>query len=454
MICPQCAHENRVDHKCSGECGTKLPPQPFLVNDYFQDRREAQVIDASPMVKEASQRGNGTNSGATRSREAFLQRSDRQIEDPPTYDLSDRRLQKRADPLEEHGPAVTRTGPTHYSGGISGPSFLGLSDEPSQSKGFVYDDSAQPSEEDYDASYLLEETPRGTSWKAYALLLIIMIFGGLGYLQWKSQIMRPPSRDVSNVLSNNGEAIPEGGIPDFAKEKAKQDEEQQKKKNAQAAANTTAPSTAGNPTNQDNQSASTNPEPNTNPENTNPEKIPGANAQTSQSPGVTAKSNGPRPQEGVTVSTDGKHSDADSADNGKPESDANDADTTNQPATRKSQSASKTQAEDTPQSLGAKDPLLIRAQKFLHGRGVRQDCNMGLNLLRRSAETNPKARIQMGALYMTGHCVTQDRVSAYKWFSQALAQEPNNEYIERNRASLWASMTPAERNRVRQADFY
>lgn len=451
MICPQCAHENPDDHKFCGECGTKMPPQPFLVNDYFQDRREAHAIDASPMVKEASQRGNGTNSGATRSREAFLQRSDRQIEDPPTYEPPDRRVQKRADPVEEHGPAVTRTGPTHYSGGISGPSFLGLSDEPSQSKGFVYDDSAQPSDEDYDASYLLEETPRGTSWKAYALLLIIMIFGGLGYLQWKSQIMRPPARDVSNVLSNNGEAIPEGGIPDFAKEKAKQDQEQQKQKNAQAAdaANTTAPSAVGNPTNQDNQSASSIPKP-----DANAEKTTGANVQTQQAAGVTVASNGPRPQEGVTVKSHGKHSEADSADDSKPESDDNDANAPDRPVTRKSQSSTKTQAEDTPQSLGARDPLLIRAQKFLHGRGVPQSCSMGLNLLRQSAQNNSKAQIQMGALYMTGHCVTQDRVSAYKWFSQALAQEPNNQYIERNRASLWASMTPAERNRVRQADFY
>ena len=179
----------------------------------------------------------------------------------------------------------------------------------------------------------------------------------------------------------------------------------------------------------------------------------GANAQTSQSAGVTVTSNGPRPQEGVTVSTDGKHSEADSADDGKPESDSADADAP-APSAIKSRSAAKPPAEEAPQSLGAKDPLLIRAQRFLHGRGVPQDCNTGLNLLRKSAETNSKAQIQMGALYTIGHCVTQDRVFAYKWFSQALALEPNNQYVERNRASLCASMTPEERNRVRQANFY
>ncbi|HEX7961723.1 MAG TPA: hypothetical protein VF493_17510 [Terriglobales bacterium] len=451
-----------------------MPTQPFLLNDYFQDRRQAHVIDASPMMKEAAQRGNGTNSGATRLREGFPQGSDRQIDDLHTYDPSEEPVQNRVDPLEEqHPPVVKRAGSTHYSGGISGPSFLGLSDEPSQSTGFVYDDdSAHAPEDDYDASYLLEETPRGTSWKAYALLLIVMIFGGLGYLQWKYQTMRPLSRDLSNVLGNNGEAIPEGGIPDFAKEKARQDQEQQKQKDAQAAdaANTAANSDTASSANQDDKPATTNPDSNTNQEKTaganaqpaNAQSPQGANAQTSQaanaqsgqSPGVSVTSNGPRPQEGVTVKTDGKHSDADTADDEKPESDATNADTPDQPVTRKSQSHTKSQADDAPQSLGAKDPLLIRAQKFLHGTGVPQNCNTGLNLLRQSAETNSKAQIQMGALYMTGHCVTQDRVSAYKWFSQALAQEPNNQYIERNRASLWASMTSEERKRIRQADFY
>src|SRR5262249_42743650 len=345
-------------------------------------------------------------------------------------------------------------------GGISGPSFLGLGSDPPEGTGFIYDnDSPENSEEAYDASYLLDETPRGTSWKAYALLLIIMIFGGLGYLQWKSQIMRPPATDVSNVLNKNGDVIPEGGIPDFAKEKAKQDQERlQKQNNSDTAANANpvgsnapnADSTAANPA-VPNQPAGTSAN-----ETAGPEKgtADNANAQTSQA-GVTVKSNGPHPQEGATVSTDSKQSKADN-EGAKPESDETDADADvpHQSATTKAERSAKTNSEEPPQSLGAKDPLLIRAQKFLHGRGVPQDCRTGLNLLRQSAATNPKAQIQMGALYMTGHCVTQDRVSAYKWFSQALAQEPNNQYIERNRASLWASMTPAERHRVRQADFY
>jgi Double zinc ribbon len=447
MICPQCAHENPEDHKFCGECGAKLPPRPFVVNDYFQDRRQTHVAEASPMMKDAAERGNGLNSTVTRSRETFSPRSDREFEDTSIHESPAQ--QERLDRFEEQrAQTVSRTGPTHYSGGISGPSFLGLGSDPSEGKGFIYDDdSPETSEEGYDSSYLLEETPRGTSWKAYALLLILMIFGGLGYLQWKSQLMRPPSVDVGNVLSKNGDTIPEGGIPDFAKEKEKHEQDRQKQNNEQGTAgtnvNATNPDSSKNSAAPDTQSANANAVAPTPPEKNGTD---GANAATSPA-GVTVQSSGPRPQEGVTVTSDGKQSSADNEDDAKPESD--DADAPDQPVTSKTQRATKAPVEEAPQSLGAKDPLLIRAQKFLHGRGVPQDCRTGLNLLRQSAETNPKAQIQMGALYMTGNCVTQDRVSAYKWFSQALAHEPNNSYIERNRASLWANMTPEERNRVR-----
>src|SRR5881394_2092182 len=267
MICPQCAHENPEDHKFCGECGTKLPPRPFVVNDYFQDRRQTQVVEANPMIKDAAERANGVNSAAHRSRNTFAEQADEHIEDSSIIDFPDKTQPERLDRFEgQQERTISRTGPTHYSGGISGPSFLGLSSDPLPEKGFIYDDeSAERSEDEaYDSSYLLEETPRGTSWKAYALLLIVMIFGGLGYLQWKSQITRPPAADVSNVLSKNGDAIPEGGIPDFAREKEKQEHEQQKQNNSAAATDTNAStnpgtaSTAANPVAADNRSGSTN----------------------------------------------------------------------------------------------------------------------------------------------------------------------------------------------------
>ena len=92
---------------------------------------------------------------------------------------------------------------------------------------------------------------------------------------------------------------------------------------------------------------------------------------------------------------------------------------------------------------------LEEAQKYLQGRGVPQDCNRGVSLLRDAAkQPNPKARIQMAALYVSGHCVTEDVTQAYNWFSKAQELEPHNRMIERNLDSLWARMTDEERRKV------
>ena len=93
---------------------------------------------------------------------------------------------------------------------------------------------------------------------------------------------------------------------------------------------------------------------------------------------------------------------------------------------------------------------LVKAQKYLQGRGVRQSCEQGLMYLKAATQENdPKAAIQMGALYSSGFCVAQDRVRAYQWFSSARNMEPNNRWIDKNLSQLWAQMTPAERSRTR-----
>jgi len=92
---------------------------------------------------------------------------------------------------------------------------------------------------------------------------------------------------------------------------------------------------------------------------------------------------------------------------------------------------------------------LIRAQQYLQGRGVPQNCEQGLMYLKAATDENdPRAAVQMGALYSSGHCVQQDRVKAYKWFSTARNLEPQNQWLEKNLNQLWAQMTPEERRRI------
>lgn len=93
---------------------------------------------------------------------------------------------------------------------------------------------------------------------------------------------------------------------------------------------------------------------------------------------------------------------------------------------------------------------LVKAQQYLHGQGVRQNCEQGMIYLRAATRQNdPAAAIQMGALYASGFCVRQDRVKAYQWFATASQMEPNNRWISKNLDQLWARMTPQERRQIR-----
>jgi TPR repeat protein len=102
----------------------------------------------------------------------------------------------------------------------------------------------------------------------------------------------------------------------------------------------------------------------------------------------------------------------------------------------------------TPATMPGQD-LYERGQSYLSGHGAPQSCDQGVVYTRAAAQQgNPKAAVQMGALYATGRCVSQDRVQAYNWFNEALRNDPNNEYVERSRSTLWAQMTSEERQRA------
>ncbi|GAC1652112.1 MAG: hypothetical protein NVS9B15_12580 [Acidobacteriaceae bacterium] len=104
-------------------------------------------------------------------------------------------------------------------------------------------------------------------------------------------------------------------------------------------------------------------------------------------------------------------------------------------------------AETTAVEYG-KDPMYLRAQRYIHG--TPQNCEMGLNYLRASADSNPKARIQMAALYESGVCVPVDRAQAYSWFSKAQEMDPHNMWLEKSRSRLWDQMNASERAKVQR----
>jgi len=86
------------------------------------------------------------------------------------------------------------------------------------------------------------------------------------------------------------------------------------------------------------------------------------------------------------------------------------------------------------------------AERYIYGRGVRQDCDHGMRLLKPAAEqSNTKAMISLGALYSTGTCTPRDLPTAYRWFALALHKEPDNQALQEDLQKLWSQMTQPER---------
>jgi hypothetical protein len=89
---------------------------------------------------------------------------------------------------------------------------------------------------------------------------------------------------------------------------------------------------------------------------------------------------------------------------------------------------------------------VAEGENYLYGRGVRADCALAQrNLLIGAQHSNAKAQTLLGAMYATGHCVTRDLPSAYRWFAKALQGDPSNSRVQRDLEVLWKQMTPEER---------
>lgn len=102
-------------------------------------------------------------------------------------------------------------------------------------------------------------------------------------------------------------------------------------------------------------------------------------------------------------------------------------------------------AKPTPAKGPPQDSVAL-GEKYLYGRGVPQNCDKGLSYVKPAAEkSNNKAMITMGALYATGHCLSRDLPTAYRYFALALRQDPENGALKQNAEMVWGQMTQSER---------
>jgi hypothetical protein len=398
--CPRCGNENPGENRFCGMCGATLlvpapiPPKPQPVS--------APPPGPTPIRGEAA---------------------------------------PLASPEPPRAPAATEDSPS-----ISGPSFLGLGNPSPRSPvsrsraSLSTDPSHAPSSRSLD--YLLEDDDEPRSSGAGKYLLILIALGlavGFGYLRWKNQglpwlnvlVKKPVAATTSapDTTSSNSApaASPASPTPSITPEPQAVVPVQQ-----QPAAGTVQPpaNSSATPSNPPSTPASTTPATTPATGNTPPATQPaGDNSKANDSDSSAAN-----PEKGAVAAT------KDSAAAKAPPSDSGDnADEDTSPAPAKP-------APKPKPTVPAVDPV-SEAQKYLYGRGgVSQDCDRGMRLLKPAAnQGNPKAMVEMGALYSAGLCTPHDLPTAYRWFALALRKQPDNASIQADLQKLWSEMTQPER---------
>jgi hypothetical protein len=331
-------------------------------------------------------------------------------------------------------PVTERSEPSQESSRIYGPSFLGLNDS-------YYSEGGS-------SDYLFEDEPRrSASPVAWLLLLVLVGLGAYTYFHWGT--VRAKAADYAERY---------GLI-------------QKQQPAADVAANTPSSISTTNAAG-DNNAAESNKAPEQNPPAAAEEHADantGSSTSTPEDKAAGSAEDDDSTANGDASSEKAAAQDKDEKQVAKPESDEGNAKSAEAASADESGDSSevaqdsrksakskerKVKTEDTSSEAAAPaikydNRKLELAQKYLQGKGVEQNCDLGMRLLRSAAdEPNPHAKIQMGALYLTGHCVQQDQAEAYRWFSQAYSLDPKNSWVEKNLTEIWARMSPEERERA------
>ena len=107
-------------------------------------------------------------------------------------------------------------------------------------------------------------------------------------------------------------------------------------------------------------------------------------------------------------------------------------------------------AKPTPKPPSKPTDAVVIGERYLYGsQGFPQNCERGLRYVKPAADhSNPKAMITMGALYATGHCLSRDLPTAYRFFALALRGDPENAALRQNTERVWQQMTAEERKQA------
>ena len=393
MRCPRCGNENIEDNRFCGMCGAKLLAPPLAV--------------ASVPAQGATVRSTAN-----------------------------------ASPAAETSPAPRVSAPED-SRGISGPSFLGLSDSAHRPAGNLSSDRHSGN-----LDYLLEDDePRRSGGGKFVLILFALALAVLfGYLRFKVLKERPGKAPAAPVTDSSS-ATPPAVSPESPSTPAQPAGAAAGQPAASSAAQPAGDSAAPNSPAAGNAGASPDagsaPAANTPP----PTAAPAAPAKDASSSPQTTKEESP-----ATSGASSAASDSNAAGAATKEADKQSADGADEPPPAPAPKPKKTAAEPAAKPHAGITPTnpfdsVTEAQKYIYGRGgVVQDCEHGMRLLKpAAAQANPKAMIEMGALYSAGLCTPHDLPTAYRWFAMALRKEPDNQSVQADLQKLWGEMTPPER---------
>ena len=411
MKCRSCGQTNQLENKFCGFCG-----RPAQQERRSAERRiiawEPQQCRSCGYKNSAGNKFCGMCGTALQADRRSAERRSQQVKSPDGSRAVPIKSPSAApaDPADDSthaatsylgAPSPSSTKPRGEWVRSSGSSFLGLEDE-------------GPSDPEY---LLTDEEPRGGGhWRALVALAILATVGYLVVKNWDS--------------------------PTFAAAIA------QIQKHSQSASNPepkpqSQPSTEQSSISTDENAASAEPEKQATkaPQGT----IKNDAAESSKAATSTAS---PPDTTASNKSEIASSKEAHKSESAIPEEDRNDK-TDSEAANGTKTNPSRTPTENSTSTTAPGQDLYERGQAYLSGHGTEQSCDQGVVYTRAAAQQgNPKAAVQMGALYATGRCVSQDRVQAYNWFNEALRNDPNNEYVERSRSTLWAQMTSEERQRA------
>jgi hypothetical protein len=295
---------------------------------------------------------------------------------------------------------------------ISGPSFLGLNDPPPQKRSSlsIAPQSLDPQPTSRNLDYLLddEEPPKSGAWKIILIGLVLALAGGLGYMRWKNQSFSWLSSATRKPAATTQPAdAADSTAPDSSSGTAASPP-------AASPASTEATSSPANPVS-----------------SPAPEKI----APSTTTPAVTA----PAAENAAPLAS--SRPPATPSVTKKKKAEPADPNLTPRVAANKS-----IPADATPSKPAKLQDSVTDAQRYIYGKGVPQDCDRGLRLLKPAADhANPKAMIEMGALYSAGLCTPRDLPTAYRWFALALRKDPENQSVQTDLQKLWSEMTQPER---------